>query len=184
MTKWLLAGLAAITLGLSSSGASADPPLMAQAPPPPAPAEAAGLDLAHRYLAIIKFKDLMQRMMDQMMPTITAPMLATGRGLSAEQKTALVGALHDTITDFIPRFADKAAQMIAASYTHEELQALVDFYESPIGESIAAKGLNMQQVTAQAIQSLAPQMMRDMFRHLCAKTECPPQIKAMAPNES
>jgi hypothetical protein len=183
MTRLFLAGAISLAMLSGAGGAPAEPAPMAQVPSPKA-ADPVTRDLAHRYLATIHFRETMSRMIDQIFPTMLSGMMANAQSLTAEQKAALVSSGREMMADFAPRFEDKAAEVIAGNYTAEELTALVNFYESPIGRQITDKSLNLQQVTAQSVQSLAPQMMQDMFRRLCDKIACPASLKAQFPNQS
>ena len=73
-----------------------------------------------------------------------------------------------------PRLEERMAKQIAAEYTTQELQALVDFYETPVGRSIADKSLDMSAAARRVAEDMGPQFIADIERRFCAhEPQCP-----------
>jgi hypothetical protein len=132
--------------------------------------------LARRYIADTHFESVLRRNIDTTLPGLFQSALKSNRSLSSDQKAAAESALRGAMSDLVPRIMSKAAEAIAASYTLEELKALTAFYESPIGVSISAKRITSEEITAQAIKELGPEMIRDVIRRVCARGSCPPEV--------
>jgi hypothetical protein len=143
---------------------------------PPREGEPERVSLARRYMADIHSESALRRNIDTTLPAFFQSALKSNTALSSDQRVAAESALRGAMVDLVPRIMNKAAEAMAASYSTEELRALTNFYESPIGVSIAAKRVSLDEITGQAIKALGPEMLRDMLRRICATGACPPEV--------
>lgn len=70
------------------------------------------------------------------------------------------------------RLMDEIAAVYANRFTAEELAAMVAFYESPMGASIARKQLAVGIETGEMIDPLMERYASDLFGQLCSQIDC------------
>ena len=68
----------------------------------------------------------------------------------------------------LPRLAD----LYAATFSLEELEAQIAFYETPHGRSIANKGVALGMAQGQIIQEAGQAFVVDLMTKFCAEFEC------------
>ena len=130
-----------LAAALFASAASAP----AWAAPAAAPATAAQtadagkagrIALARRYFAAIHYDELMDTLVGKMMPAMLDQFSQTNPGLSDKERKAIIEAATEATRDFDKRYREEAFGVIADTFNEEELKAMVDFYEGPVGQSI------------------------------------------------
>lgn len=92
------------------------------------------LVLVYRYMEAIRLNDLIQGMSRSMVQSMTA-----GENIPSRWEAALNEALLESMAAVTPSMLQEFAVLYADVFTTEELQALVDFYESPTGRSLTVK---------------------------------------------
>jgi len=117
---------------------------------------------------------------DNMLPQIQASQqqmiqqMLAGKELSAEEQRkldAVVGASMKTITEILswdelqPLYRDLYAQTFDA----EEVQAMIDFYTSPVGQSMVRKMPQLMQNAMQAVQARLLPFLQELQRNLEAQ---------------
>lgn len=137
------------------------------------------------------------KMMDdtaKAMPTaITASLQQTMPNMSAAKKEKVNAIISRYMSDFMQRASDKkirdkiravAIEGAQKVYTQEEVDAMIDFYGSPVGRSINAKMPQYLEVTMAPImqvmqtetqkfqQQEAIKMQREINRVICGKNTC------------
>lgn len=174
----------AVAAGLALCvGARAAPPPLGLAPDAGASAGAADpqrLALAERYMADAHADRLLRATLDEelkrgfevAMRRMNAGIPEIPQQMQAEGYQALLGAARS----IEPRVHERIARLLASEYTTQELQALVNFYESPIGRKIAEKPLDIPAAARRAAQDIGPQFLAEFKRRLCAhEPQCPSQ---------
>ena len=181
MRIWGLTGAAALFLLAGPVQAQGQPPPSAAGVPSPR-SEA----LVRRFLAAAKI----DRTMDALLTSIVPLMIDDARRqyprMSADDGQKIGEVVRDVMRDvFLPRLIDRMVPIYAATFSESELQAIVDFYESPAGRAITDKTPGMAPASAQAARDLLPQMQREIVLRMCARMDCfgqktPPPAKPTA----
>lgn len=153
----------------------AAPAAAAPAPPPPAAAteNAQAVALVRRYLTAIHFERTMDAMQDAMLPVITEQERRTHPNLTADDQQMLADITRRVMRDkILPKLIDQMVPIYAATFTTSELEALVNFYESPVGRSITDKVPALAPKSAEIMRALMPEMMSEMLKEITARM-CP-----------
>ncbi len=149
---------------------------LAQAQVPDASGQAERQDLALRYFRIMHMDTQMKRVADMVSSIMVDQVLSEqSKGSDADKSKAseiVRSVLAESLGDIEPQYEQAASGVIATTFTTEELRALVNFYESPVGESIISKQSQLAAPLSQAMKALLPQMKSAMRRHLCEKIGC------------
>jgi hypothetical protein len=164
-----VAGLA-LGLILLAAPAAAEP---ASAPPPAATANPQAAALVRRYLAAIHFERNMDAMQAAMLPVIVEQARRTHPNLTAEDQQMLVDVVRRVMREkMLPKMIDRMVPIYAATFTIPELEAMVNFYESPVGRSIADKTPSLAPQSAEVTRALMPEMMGEVVKEIVARI-CP-----------
>ena len=75
-------------------------------------------------------------------------------------------ALGNIITQNLARMQPEMVQIIAQTYTAQELQALIAFYETPTGKAIVAKNPALLQGITSVVNKYSAVMMQDIEKIL------------------
>jgi hypothetical protein len=130
---------------------------------------AKALALSRRYMQAVD----MQKQVDVILQTLLPQMLAAqGDGLTPEQRNVISQATRESMAALYPKILDQAANEYAILYTEDELQALVDFYEAPLGRSITQKAPKAAPAMSAAMAKLLPDLQADILARVCAKVDC------------
>jgi hypothetical protein len=149
-------------------------PVLAEDQSAPAPAttqakaDALKLQLANRFIAAMQTEQ-MGEMISQMSMTLTPEGLEEASDDELAEYREVVG---DMAARMMPRIFDAMAPIYADIFTVEELRALVDFYESDIGQSMMTKTYAAAPRMAEAMQVVMPAIMADMAAAMCERFEC------------
>jgi hypothetical protein len=143
-------------------------PAMAQA----APSERA-IALSERYLKAIH----VDAMMEQSLNAFDPRLMFKGEMAKNEDLTAMYEASQAATRKLLPKIATRMGPLIAEIYSEDELQAMVDFYESPVGQSILAKTPEMTKAVMTMTYELIPELMTGMVDDYCVRRSCKPEEK-------
>lgn len=144
----------------------------------PAPAAAPGqpsaraLALAERYVAAIHMDQNFAKIMTPLGRMLMDEFKTQGVTVSPEFSKALQESMVESGTELMKEMLKRITPQIARIYTEDELQAMVDFYESPVGQSILAKTGQVTEASAAIMPDLMPAYQADMQRRLCTKIDC------------
>lgn len=141
------------------------------------------LELAQRYFKAMHLDTTMHSVLQATMSNVTPAMtqrLKALPGLTKEQSDALFEAVMESsmasTEKIMPIAFERMIPIYAEGFTEQELQSLVDFYESPIGQSIIAKTPAVSVEAAKSMRDLIPSMLSDLgpdvVSRLCRKTDC------------
>jgi len=133
--------------------------------------------LARRYFELVKIEAQLDNMMKAMGPILGAS-LATQLGI--EETSAEARAIGDmmgqvtaeVMSEIMPKYLDDMAMIAADTFTQNELQAMVDFYGSPVGLAVTDKSPRMAGPAAELMQKYMPQMQEKAVASLCARLGC------------
>jgi hypothetical protein len=165
---FLAAGVAAGALLLTS-------PALAQtaAPPPAAAVNPQAEALVRRYLAAIHFERSMDVMQSAMLPVFAEQARREHPEMTAEDQQMLVDIVRQVMRErLMPKMVDRMVPIYAATFTMAELQAMVNFYESPVGRSITDKIPTLAPKSAEVTRALMPEMLGEVLKELLAR-KCP-----------
>lgn len=141
--KWMFQRLAvacaAVAICGVSQAAAQDYIAVEGATPPPRAlnspqAERAKILLLRRYFDAIEIETLMRRTME----SLTQALLTRER-VSPEDRFAIQGAFDGAVDAIIPSLLADMTELYSEAFTVEELQALVAFYEGPVGRLLMQK---------------------------------------------
>ena len=155
-------------------------PLAARAAPPSAAAPAAASAvkpeaeaLVRRYLAAVHFERTMDVMQAAMLPVIAAQSAKANPNLTAADQQMLVEVVRRVMREkMMPKMIERMVPIYAQTFTLSELQAMVAFYESPLGRSITDKIPTLAPRSAAITRELMPEMMSEVVQELIAR-KCP-----------
>jgi hypothetical protein len=132
------------------------------------------LALARRMFEAMHFDDMVANMLDSMDPLMA--MGETG-GLSDADSKHMRDSVKEAMNAAMPEYVDALTEIYADAFTEEELQAMVDFYESPIGQSVLKKSNEINEPVMAAMMDLMPEILVDTMTRFCSKTECSESVK-------
>ncbi|HYE44262.1 MAG TPA: DUF2059 domain-containing protein [Caulobacter sp.] len=170
MRRFLLAVGLTAAIALPPQGVLAQPqptPVAAKAPP-----SARALDLSRRYFKAMRMDESMSNILDSIDPLLTSDG-------GSEDDEAMRQSTREALDAAMPVYIEKMVPVFAASYTEEELEALVTFYESPLGQSVVAKSRGMGGASSQAMKDLLPTILDDAMERYCARMSCEDPVEPM-----
>ncbi|WP_296819084.1 DUF2059 domain-containing protein [Brevundimonas sp.] len=134
------------------------------------------LALAERAIEAMQGEQLADQM-TQIMQAFPGPETA---GMSGEERIIFDEVMADTMDWMMSAMLERMSSLYADIYTTEELQALVDFYESPVGQSVMRKSLEATPQIIEMTRALIPETMRRTINGLCDRFECSPEERRQA----
>lgn len=163
---------------------AAGPGLAQTASPPQSPAAAGEaapdatrqghLDLAERYLSLTQGGDLMKQMRGQIED-------AYGQsGLPAEQRAWMVESFTEMFTEVLETTIRELRDDVADSFTVQELETALAFYESPVGRSIIRKQLEMNVEMQEIMMPLLMPRLTALMEKFCVRFDCSAMGEAAA----
>ncbi len=162
-----------LSVGLLLSPAAS---LAAAAPAPaasPAKPSAHATDLARRYIKAMRMEEGMTAVFNQFDPF---------QGLDEDEvesldRGAMREAMLESINEILPQWTEALIPYVAAAFTEGELEAMVAFYESPVGQSVVTKSQTLAKPSMEIMQTLTPGLATDMLARYCAKATCTGEMK-------
>lgn len=137
------------------------------APAMAAPSERA-IALSQRYVKAAHMEEMMEASLSAMDPRA----MFKGEMAKSEDMNLMFEASQAATRRILPQISARMAPLIAEIYSEDELQAMVDFYESPVGQSILAKTPAMTKAVTAMTYELLPEMMSGMMDDYCARKKC------------
>ena len=146
--------------------------LLAGGPVRAEPSEAA-MNLARRYVVAVRLETQMAAMMDNLMPALL-DQSARRRGvtISGEYKAMFAKIASESAVAITPRMTEVMIPVVAETFSEAELQAAVDYYESPLGQAIIAKTPTFTAKVSPALTAIMPEMAADLEARLCREIGC------------
>jgi hypothetical protein len=125
-------------------------------------------DLVRRYFVVIQFEKLMTVSMESLMGSMM------GNTALPEDKVALMReAALEAYEVILPQMIEANVAIYAEAFTVEELEGLVAFYESPIGQSVMVKSVMLSRGAGEVFERFQPLIQEEMRRQLCVRIDCP-----------
>ena len=174
--------VAAVLVSLCVAAGSAQ--AQQSSPPPAATATAAtpspkALALTKRYIAALHVDQTMKPMMQSIMGPMLDEQERANPNLTAVQRKAIRETVEEFVAgDMMDDILERMTPAYATIFSEDELQALVDFYESPTGQSIIGKMPRMGPVAAKVMVDIMPEIRTQLTQRICEKLGCD---KAQAP---
>ena len=168
MIRTTIACLAAV------AALSAAAPAAARTDPPAAVAGRQDAEFEAREALVRRFFEVSQfeKLTNTMMESMVAPMLSDSR-IPADKVPVVREAFLEAFGNVMPQMMDAYVEQYAGTFTLQELEELVAFYESPTGRSVMAKTLTLSRQAGDMIERFQPLMEAEMRRQLCARIDCP-----------
>ena len=137
----------------------------------------AHVDLAKRYIEVAKLERQLDAVTETMNSVAARSMvreLALKPGSSdARAIEVLMDQVGDATANVMrPRFMERMAESFAATYTEEELNALIAFYSTPAGRAITAKSPTLAPASSDHMQAFLPEIDVEFERQLCKRIVC------------
>lgn len=130
-------------------------------------ASAEKIQLIERYFEAAGLVATTDRVIDAMLNSAS---ISTYSPAEAEAlKTAMRAALEEARPWLMARFA----RVYAEAFTVEEIEALVAFYESPVGRSLTAKTVGLSDETARIMPEYYALVRRRLEANMCPGEFCP-----------
>ena len=129
--------------------------------------------LAHRYFLAAHMDRTMDGTLKTMIPAMLANIPETAT-ITAEKKQVLGEVVTEVTSGMMSKILARMEPIMAEIYSETELEAMVTFYESPIGQSMIDKSPALAAKMAPMMQSIMSEMQTDLKVKLCErKVECP-----------
>lgn len=128
------------------------------------------LELSRRYYEALNLDATVRAMLDGMAPAMMATSPNATR-LSERQRQAIGEVSKEATLSILPQLKQATIKMTAESFSTEELAALVDFYESPLGKSIVAKTPAYSARSGELVRDLLPTIAAKIPSLICAHEE-------------
>ena len=171
MKRFVAVAFAALCL--VAGAAQAAEPTSAQAAAEAAPSPKA-VALTRRYLAAMHMKESFRPMMDNVMSGMLAQQAKSYPGLTPEQGAAVSAAVKEAFNEslnagLLDKMMEAMVPSMARVFSEDELQALVDFYESPKGQAVIAKMPEFGRVAGLEMGKFMPEMQADLQKRVQQK---------------
>jgi uncharacterized protein len=165
----LFAALAVAFAAAPAAGWSdpATPPAAATQPAPSPEAEA----LVKRLFVASHVDLLVHTLIHNLIP-VELNQLSEANDLTPEQKKDVASAVQDAADEWTPTYFGQMISVYERTFTIEELKATVEFYESPIGQSVVRKSAMLAPAATQIMQQDLPQFRALITKHLCERLDC------------
>lgn len=128
------------------------------------------LALSHRFIELMQAEQMgamLGQMMVQMSPSVSEDM-------TEAEADEFAAVMAEVTADMMPRLFDAMAPVYAEIFTLEELEGLVAFYESDIGQSLMRKSYESGPEIMAAVNAIMPELLVEMGDEMCDHYECTP----------
>ena len=123
----------------------------------------------------------MAAMIHQMGQAFPPPEVAS---MTGEARIAYDEVMAQASANMMQRLLDGMGAVYADIFTTQELVAMVEFYESPLGQSILTKSMAATPQIIELTRSLMPEMMRDVINGMCDRLGCTADERRQAIREA
>lgn len=136
--------------------------------------------------AVVRVVDV-ERAMEVMLEAMGPEMFPNTGNLSALEHRRRVAIVSEVLGEVGPRFVERflveMSDLYAETFTVEELEALLEFYDTPVGRSITEKSYVLGMRMELLMQQLMPEFVRDLLVALCVREGCDPEeaLAALSP---
>lgn len=141
---------------------------------PPDAAREERLELAERYLVLTQGGDLVKQMRGQIEESYGAS------GLPADQRDWMAEGMGDLLTEVMELAIVELRDDVADSFTVEELETAIAFYDSPVGRSVVRKQLDMNMELQEVMMPLLMPRITSLMEKFCLRFDCSAMGEAAA----
>lgn len=132
--------------------------------------------LARRMVTAMHVEETMAPPLRMMMQQQMDMIVSQRKGLTGQQRTMMTGVLTEAVGEvmdngLMSKMMEKFIPTYAEIYSEAELQAVVDFYESPIGQSVLRKTALLGPAATKAMTEIAPEIQADLEQRVAKKLE-------------
>jgi len=132
----------------------------------PDPARENHLELAERYLELTQGGDLVKQMRGQMEESYGAS------GMPTEQRDWMVQSMGDLLAEVMNLAIVELRDDVADSFTVQELETAIAFYDSPIGRSVVRKQVDMNMELQQVMMPILMPRVSSLMEKFCVRFDC------------
>lgn len=128
------------------------------------------LELTRRYVDLM-MSDQFETMIRQMI-AIEASMDPDAQEMPDADRRFLTELASELVTDMIPQMLDEMVPVYARTFSEAELEALIAFYDTPVGRSIVLKEAEISLVIQEAIMPHMMTRMSAVGEKFCQRFDC------------
>lgn len=125
------------------------------------------LELAERYFELSEGEGFAE-----LMDTMTGQLMSILPDMPAEQQAWLRRNLPLEMTAFGEMLMEQMVPLFADAMTLEELEALIEFYDTPVGRSIAAKQMELGAQMGVVVEFAQMEFQIQFMQKYCAAFDC------------
>lgn len=140
----------------------------------PDPERARQLELAGRYLDLTQGGDLLKQMRRQIDEGYGES------GLPDDQRAWMTENMADLLEEVLRTTLAELRDDVADSFTTQELEAAVAFYDSPLGRSVVRKQVDMNGELQEVMMPLLIPRMTSLMEKFCQRFDCGAMAEAEA----
>lgn len=97
------------------------------------------------------------------------------QALPDEERRFILSLTAELTADMVPQMITEMVPVYAATFTEEELTALVAFFDTPMGHLIASKSVEVMPEANRAVMAVVPQLLEKMATRMCQHYGCTPE---------
>lgn len=169
------AALAGAVLMASTPGLAQPPAAVPTAP------SARSIELVKRMMVASGVEKMVDTMIGAMLPAMSRA--KEFQDLPPEGREVILSTLREVMRDtFTPRLIEEVTPAYAAAFTEAELEAIVQFYEGPVGRKVIEQTPALTEKSTAAARKLIPEFQAEVMRRVCERMDCggekPPGVVA------
>lgn len=147
------------------TGAAVAQPAPAAAPSPRA------MELARRMMKVIGVEDQVDSMIAAMLPAMAES--PSVKALPPAARQLVLDTTREVMRDtYTPALIARMTPEYASAFTEMELEGIVAFYESPVGQAAIRRTPQLTQRSIAIARELSPAAQAEVMRRVCAKIDC------------
>lgn len=130
------------------------------------------LELSRRYLELMltdQFEGVIHEMLGEEMANDQSM-----QGLPDADRRFIVSLTAELTADMVPAMINEMVPVFATVFTEPELEAMVGFFDTPMGREIARKSMAVMPEANRAVMAVLPQMLEKMATRMCQHYGCTP----------
>ncbi|RZJ30777.1 MAG: DUF2059 domain-containing protein [Brevundimonas sp.] len=132
--------------------------------------DARRLELSRRYLDLMmtdQFESVIHQMLGEEFANDSSM-----QSLPDADRRFIISLTAELTTDMVPQMINEMVPVYASTFTVEELEALVAFFDTPTGRIIAEKSVLVMPEANRAVMAVVPQMLEKMATRMCQHYGC------------
>ncbi len=137
-----------------------------------APSSSGKVDLLRRFFVASEFDQLFTTTMNSMIPSLMDDYHKQNPDLTESDLKYFKEAVEQTIIELKPKMINVLSNSLGDIFTEVELAKIVEFYESPAGQSMSRKAPILLKKMEEALNTLGPELAAGFNARFCKKVEC------------